>query len=107
MTATATFTHGTHRLVAPGVTLARILPLLPALGITRYADVTGLDRLGVPTYCAIRPAAATLQVSNGKGLTHASAKVSALMEAIELQHAESPDLDRLVRGSAQELVERG
>src|SRR5438093_1523690 len=56
------YTGGTHRLVAPEDTLARITPHLAACGITRCADVTGLDRLGIPVYCAIRPRTRTIQV---------------------------------------------
>jgi ribosomal protein S12 methylthiotransferase accessory factor len=82
------FTTGTHRAAPPEQTLARIRPLLAEMGITRYADITGLDRLGIPTWCAIRPGARMVQVSNGKGLCHATAQVSALMEAIEHWHAE-------------------
>jgi ribosomal protein S12 methylthiotransferase accessory factor len=81
---------GTHRAVPPATTLERITPLLSGFGVTRLADVTRLDLIGIPTYCAIRPAAATVQVSNGKGLAAVDAKVSALMEAIELHHAENP-----------------
>ncbi|MBI5509612.1 MAG: YcaO-like family protein [Deltaproteobacteria bacterium] len=62
------------------------------MGITRLADVTGLDRLGIPTFCAIRPGARLVQVANGKGLVDADARVSALMEAIEVFHAEEPTL---------------
>ena len=58
------------------------------MGITRVADITGLDRLGVPVVTAIRPNARSLSVSQGKGLTVAAAKVSAIMEAAELYHAE-------------------
>ena len=85
------YTHGTHRLAPPEETFARITPYLQSCGITRCAEVTALDvDLGVPTYCAIRPAALVLQTTNGKGLTSISARVSALMEAIELHHAEQP-----------------
>jgi ribosomal protein S12 methylthiotransferase accessory factor len=59
--------------------------------------VTQLDALRVPTYCAIRPDGLVLQVSNGKGLTETAAQVSALMEAVELYHAEYPLPDRLLR----------
>jgi ribosomal protein S12 methylthiotransferase accessory factor len=83
-------TAGTHRLVPPEDTLARITPYLAPLGITRCAYVTYLDHLGIPVYCAIRPQGLVLQVSNGKGLRHVDAQVSALMEAIELHHAEHP-----------------
>jgi ribosomal protein S12 methylthiotransferase accessory factor len=85
------YTSGMHRVLAPEATLAKIAPQLASFGITRCADVTGLDRLGIPVYCAIRPRNRTLQVSNGKGLRPADAKVSALMEAIELFHAEYPN----------------
>jgi ribosomal protein S12 methylthiotransferase accessory factor len=85
------YTRGTHRLVAPEQTLANVTPHLTALGVTRLADVTGLDRLGIPVYCAVRPRGTCLQVSNGKGLCHADAKVSALMEAVEFNHFENPN----------------
>ena len=37
-------------------------------GITRLADVTGLDRIGIPVWMAVRPNSKTLAVSQGKGL---------------------------------------
>lgn len=100
------YTSGTHRLVSPEVTYQRIQPRLARFGITRCADVTGLDRIGIPVYCAIRPAATTLQVSNGKGLRAVDAKVSALMEAIELYHAETPSVELQV-GSETGLRKAG
>lgn len=99
-------TDGTHRLIPPEQTLANIKPHLLAMGITRCADVTGLDRLGIPVYCAIRPARPWLQVSNGKGISHTAAKVSALMEAIEVFHAETPG-EGLERDSLKSLQSRG
>ncbi len=64
-----------------------------AIGVTRLADVSGLDRIGLPMFQAIRPLALSLSVSQGKGLTPDAARVSALMEAIELDRAEriAPD----------------
>ncbi len=83
-------TPGTsRRSVAPDVTLARLAPLLDSLGVTRCADITGLDRLGIPVYSAIRPSGRILQTSTGKGLRPIDAKVSALMEAVEHVHVES------------------
>ena len=82
------FARGTHRAVAPDATWARIRPLLPRYGITRVADVTGLDHIGIPVFQAVRPGATTVSVSQGKGLTPMAARVSAAMEAIELWHAE-------------------
>lgn len=86
------YTLGTHRLVAPEQTLLRIKDHVRRAGVTRCADVTGLDRIGLPVYCAIRPGGRDVQVANGKGLSRAAAKVSALMEAIELFHADTPSL---------------
>lgn len=103
----AHYRRGTYRLATPEDTLDRITPKLEACGITRCADVTYLDTLGIPVYCAIRPAAIVQQVSNGKGLTAVGAKVSALMEGIELFHAESPDRDRLRRASVRTLQAAG
>jgi ribosomal protein S12 methylthiotransferase accessory factor len=82
------FLDGTHRVRLPEETLELITPLFPGFGITRLADVTGLDVLGVPTVMAVRPLASTLAVSQGKGATLLLAKVSGAMEAIELWHSE-------------------
>jgi YcaO-like protein with predicted kinase domain len=72
----------------PEESLSRIQPVFSRLGITRLANVTGLDDLGLPVWQAIRPNARLLSVSQGKGVTHSAAKVSAAMESIELWHAE-------------------
>jgi ribosomal protein S12 methylthiotransferase accessory factor len=93
--------------VPPEETLARVTPHLPVCGITRCTSVTGLDSLGIPTYCAIRPGGLLLQVSNGKGITDVAARVSALMEAIELHHAEHPAPERLRRTSLAQLRAEG
>lgn len=79
---------GTHRALAPAETLRRIEPLFPAVGITRLADVTWLDDIGIPVYQAVRPDSWALSVSQGKGLTRDLAKISAAMESIESWHAE-------------------
>jgi ribosomal protein S12 methylthiotransferase accessory factor len=97
------FRRGTHRLVAPEQTWQAIRPLLPQLGITRISDITGLDDLGIPVYVAVRPASATLAVSQGKGVTHELARVSAAMEIIEFAHAE--DVPRAaLHGPASEVL---
>jgi ribosomal protein S12 methylthiotransferase accessory factor len=83
---------GTHRVCPPEETLARIRPLLPQFGITRVADITRLDHLGLPVIQAVRPNSRNLAVSQGKGISKALATASALMEAIELWHAEEPQL---------------
>jgi YcaO-like protein with predicted kinase domain len=79
---------GTVRADSVANALARGSAVMRALGITRLANVTGLDHVGVPCWIAVRPLALSLSVSQGKGLTHDLAKVSALMECIETHHAE-------------------
>jgi ribosomal protein S12 methylthiotransferase accessory factor len=101
-----TYAEGTHRVAAPLDTLARITPMLADMGITRVANITDLDRLGIPTWCAIRPICKQLQITNGKGITHAAAKVGALMEGIEHWHAETP-VGEFRRASASELEREG
>ena len=75
--------------------------LAAAIGVTRLARLTGLDRSGVPVAAAIRPAGHVLQVSNGKGETFARAAAGALLEAAELWAAERPQPAAF--GSAAEL----
>jgi ribosomal protein S12 methylthiotransferase accessory factor len=79
---------GTHRTCSPTETLARLRPLLPAMGITRIANVTGLDRTGIPVVMVCRPNSRSVAVSQGKGLTLEAAKASGVMEAVEVWHGE-------------------
>jgi YcaO-like protein with predicted kinase domain len=60
------------------------------VGITRVANVTGLDRIGLPVASAIRPNTHNLSVSFGKGLDWESARLSAIMESAELYFSERP-----------------
>ena len=83
------YRRGTDRIVPPDATLARVRPLLPAMGITRIANVTGLDRIGIPVVMVSRPNSRSLSLSQGKGLDLAAAKASGVMEAIEAYHAET------------------
>jgi len=83
---------GTRRTRPPAETWRAIRPLLTGFGITRVADVTGLDDLGIPVAMAVRPLARTLSVAQGKGADLDSARVSAAMEAIEVWHAERAPL---------------
>ena len=87
MTAKA-YRSGTHRTVQPSETLLKIGALASQFGITRIANVTGLDRVGIPVVMVVRPNSRSVAVSQGKGLDLASAKASGLMEAIETWHAE-------------------
>src|SRR5262245_40073595 len=83
---------GTHRHVPPAETVQRVQRVLPVLGITRVADVTGLDTIGIPVVMVVRPNARSLSVAQGKGSTLEAARASGLMEAIETWHAEQIDL---------------
>jgi len=82
------FHAGTHRCRSAGETVERILRLAPALGITRVANVTGLDSIGIPVVTVCRPNARSLSVTQGKGVTLDAARASGLMESVELFHAE-------------------
>lgn len=84
--------QGTWRLRPPEETWDDFGRHRETVGITRVANMTGLDRVGIPVYNAIRPNSRSLSVSQGKGVTHEAAKVSALMESIEYWHAEHIDL---------------
>ena len=79
----------------PAETLEIVLPLAKKCGITRIAEITGLDRIGIPVFSCIRPGAAdgAISVYNGKGLTDDEARVSAVMEGIERYCAEVGDRD--------------
>ena len=82
------FFDGTHRTRHPGATWAALRPLLSNFGVTRVADVTGLDDLNIPVTMAVRPLARTLSVAQGKGASLDAARVSGALEAIEAWHAE-------------------
>jgi hypothetical protein len=43
-----TYVRGTHRMIPSAEALARLKPLLPKMGITRLANVTVLDVIGIP-----------------------------------------------------------
>jgi ribosomal protein S12 methylthiotransferase accessory factor len=64
--------------------------LAAALGVTRIARLTGLDRTGVEVVSAVRPGGHVLQVTSGKGATPVEAARGALGEAAELWAAERP-----------------
>lgn len=80
----------THRAIPPERTIANVEGKLRRAGVTRIAEITHLDRLGIPVYSAIRPGAAEGAVSiyAGKGATKSQAKASAMMEAFERYSAE-------------------
>ncbi len=92
---------GTHRTIAPSETLKRVRPLLKQMGITRIANITGLDTIGIAVAAAIRPNAKAISVAQGKGLTLDCAKASAMMEAVETYHAEHVELPLILSSYRQ------
>src|SRR5881394_1852365 len=81
--------EGTHRSQSVEHRLKRALRLAPVMGITRVANVTGLDLAGIPVVMVCRPNSRSVAVSQGKGIDLASARASGLMEAVEQYHAET------------------
>lgn len=61
-------------------------------GVTRIADVTGLDTIGLPIFTACRPPGEAITISAGKGLTRIDSMAGAILEGVELWSAEHPEL---------------
>lgn len=82
---------GVERGVKPTVTIRRARSVLEAIGVTTVADVTDLDRVGIPNFMTVRPhdLGPGLSYYNGKGRTRADAHAGALMEAVERHAGES------------------
>lgn len=92
-----------ERMTPPLETLARAVRIAAAKGVTRVADITGLDRLAIPVFSAVVPKSDdTITVYNGKGVWPVDARVGALMESIERQTALSADAE-IVEGSYARL----
>ncbi|MGX6602225.1 YcaO-like family protein [Micromonosporaceae bacterium Da 78-11] len=94
---------GTNRAHPPAATQRMATRAAPQVGVTRVADITRLDTIGIPTYQAVRPLSRTLAVSQGKGVTAELAKLSAVMESIETWHVEQP-LAPAATGSSREMA---
>lgn len=77
---------------------------MPQVGISKVADVTGLDNVGIPNFLSVRPLDGVSGISyyNGKGTTRSDAHAGALMEAIERHGGERWPGDIIV-GSYQTL----
>ena len=90
MTEKLTYFKGTHRVIAPKKTVEINEDKLKTVGITRVADITDLDRIGMPVFTAIRPTAedGAISIYGGKGISKDHAKASAMMEGFERYSAE-------------------
>jgi YcaO-like protein with predicted kinase domain len=93
------------RIVPPEFTLERVRPAAAKIGVTRIANLTGLDRIGIPVVAVIRPNSRSYSVAQGKGITLEAAKVSGVMESLENFHAEDASLP-LRLGRVDELRSR-
>ena len=83
-----------HRAISPEQTLERVRGRFHAVGLTRLANVTGLDALGIPVVLSVRPQAGYLAVDGGKGFSLAAAMASAAMECFERHAGENTSLAR-------------
>jgi thioglycine synthase len=98
---------GTSRTIPPAATLEKALQVCKHIGVTRLADITSMDRLGIPNYSAVLPGTEDyIWVYSGKGMTRQQAKASALMESIERYCSlPSGNMGRAyVRGTIKELT---
>ena len=104
-----TYFEGTHRVIAPRRTIEINEDKLKIAGITRIADITDLDRIGLPIYTAIRPTAeeGAISIYGGKGISKDHAKASAMMEGFERYSAEKQDDDEVVVASLEEISKKG
>jgi ribosomal protein S12 methylthiotransferase accessory factor YcaO len=86
-------TSGVERSVRPAATIRRARAVLDTIGVTKVADVTDLDRVGIPNFMTVRPHDLGPGISyyNGKGTTRADAYAGALMEAVERHAGERYD----------------
>ena len=76
--------NGTSRITPAQETLKRVTFISQKIGVTRLADITNMDILGIPNYSAVLPGTEDyIWVYSGKGATKAHARASALMESIE------------------------
>ncbi|HEY2733779.1 MAG TPA: YcaO-like family protein, partial [Polyangiales bacterium] len=98
-------TRGTHRSLSIERSLLNAQRVAERVGISRVANVTGLDHVGLPVVAVYRPNARSIAVSQGKGLDLNAATVSGMMEAIESYCAEHVELP-LRLTSARELKKR-
>lgn len=87
----------------PDEALARLMKMREGLGITRIADITGLDQLGIPVVQVTRPFSLSNAVAQGKGATLAQAAISAMLESAESFFAEQVANFDTVVGCADQL----
>ena len=104
-----TYFKGTHRIIAPKRTIEINEDKLKTAGITRIADITDLDRIGMPVFTAIRPTAedGAISIYGGKGISKDHAKASAMMEGFERYSAEKQEIDETLIATVNEIADTG
>ena len=109
MTDELTYFKGTHRVIDPERTIEINEDKLKTAGITRIADITDLDRIGLPIYTAIRPTAeeGAVSIYGGKGISKDHARASAMMEGFERYSAERQNSDEVTTATLNEISELG
>ena len=86
-------------------TLSTVLPISRDIGITRLADITDMDVLGIPNFSAVLPGTEDyIWVYSGKGSTRLDAKASALMESVERYSSlPSNNQKNMIQGSFKDV----
>ncbi len=89
--------------------LKKVLPLKNQLKITRIADLTDFDQLGLSVVNVTRPDVNSSQITatQGKGMTLSDSICSALMEAIERSAGSATRTDLITRSVNQMIQEKG
>lgn len=67
--------------------------LLYQFGISRVAELTGLDSNWLPVYTCVRALSETVSIHAGKGIDRAFSRAGAILEGIEFEVAEHPTGD--------------
>jgi len=97
--------NGTSRVQPVEDTLDKIISISKEIGVTRIADITNMDILGIPNYSAILPGTEDyIWVYSGKGPTKKHAMASALMESVE-RYCSLPSSNKrnYIHGTLEEL----
>lgn len=84
-----------------------LISRLTEFGITRLADITGLDRLGIATHSCVLPGRGdAISVYSGKGVSESRSVISSIMECLE-RTAALWDMNRVTVASEIELTRKG
>ncbi len=92
-----------ERVVPIEETERRVSAVIGRIPVTRVADLTPMDYLRLPVYSVVTPLARDLTTHLGKGHDDISARVSALMEAVERVSGEACSPATTVRDSYEAL----